>query len=165
MKTLRVTAIVGSLVALGACASTHEQESGKLSVADVPERVRHTVDGRFPGASVDRVEREHEHGTTVYDFELRQDGRKYEADVAENGVLLEVEKEIALANVPEGVARAAQSKYPGATVREVMEVDVVRGTEERPDHYEVVVVVAGKKHEVNVSLDGKDVGEEDEDEG
>ena len=163
MQKLQLAAIAASLAALGACAGTHDHGTDKLSVADVPENVRHTVDARFPGASLHSVEKEREHGTTVYDFELAQNGRKYEADVAENGTLLEVEKEIAPSDVPAAVTHAAQSKYAGATVQEVMEVDVVKGTEERPDHYEVVVVVGGKKHEVDVSLDGKDVSEEDED--
>jgi hypothetical protein len=157
-------AIAGSLVALAGCASAHKEEASKLDVADVPASVMHTVNTRLPGASVDKVEKEKEHGTIVYDFELKQNGRKFEMDVAESGTLLEIEKEIAAADVPPSVTHAVQSKYPSATVHEVMEVDVVKGGSEKPDHYEVTVVVSGKKHEVTVSLDGTRVGEEDEDE-
>ena len=163
MQARQLIPFTGSLIALVACAGVHEHGSSTLSIADVPDNVRHTLDARFPSASVSSVAREHEHGTTVYDFELRQSGRKYEADVAENGTLLEVEKEVGIHDVPESVLHAAQAKYHGAIVRDVMEVDVVNGTEERPDHYEVVLVVGSETHEVNVSLDGKSVDEEDED--
>jgi hypothetical protein len=44
-----------------------------------------------------------------------------------------------------------------------MEVDVVKGAQETPDHYEVTVATAeGKKNEVDVSMDGKIKEEEGE---
>ena len=156
--------VIAASFAWTGCAGTRKEESSKLDVANVPANVMHTVNGRLPGATVSSVEKEKEHGTVVYDFELLQSGRKYEMDVAESGTLLEIEKQIATPDVPPAVVHAVQAKYPGATIREVMEVDVVKGDKETPDHYEVVVVSSDKKREVTVSLDGTRVGEEDEDE-
>lgn len=168
MQKFGITALAGvisaSLVALSRCASAHKEEGAKLDVANVPANVMHTVNTRLPGASVDKVEKEKEHGTIVYDFELKQNGRKFEMDVAESGTLLEIEKQVQPTDVPPSITHAVESKYPGATIHEVMEVDVVKNGSEKPDHYEVTVVVSGKKHEVTVSLDGSRVGEEDEDE-
>ena len=117
------------------------------------------MEARFPGAQVTSVEREKEHGDVVYDYELRQNGRKYEMDVKEDGTVLEVEKQLAATDVPDAVTRAVREKYPNATVKEVMEVDKVRGGREAPDHYEVTLAGA-KVKEVTVSMDGRITEEE-----
>jgi hypothetical protein len=60
--------------------------------------------------------------------------------------------------VPEAVTRALKAKYPGATVKVVMEVNKVKDKKEPPDHYEVTLETADKMEvEVTVSLDGKTV--------
>ncbi len=94
----------------------------------------------------------------VYDIELTHDGRKYEMDIEENGTVIEIEKEVK--PVPTAVADAVQAKYAGATIKDVMEVNKVKGKEETPIHYEVTLSVGGKPKEVIVSLDGKKVEEE-----
>ena len=120
------------------------------------------VKARFPGAELTSVEKETEEGKVVYDIELKHQGRKYEMDIQENGTLLEIEKEVAAKDVP-AITKAVLAKYPGATVKEVMEVNKVKGKEEKPDHYEVTLLTADKKEvEVVVSLDGKSVKKEGE---
>ena len=150
-RRTRVLFAAAFLAAAG-CASLHQ----KLSPENVPAPVRAAVAQRFPGAQVTSVEREKEHGRVVYDYELNQDGRKFETDVLEDGTLLEVEKQLAPADVPDAVSRAVAAKYPRAKVREVMEVDKVTAGRETPDHYEVTLAggMAGGK-EVNVSVDGR----------
>ena len=140
---------------LSACASSAK----KISQSDVPGPVMASINSRFPGAQVTSIEREKEHGNVIYDFELRQNGRKYEADVKDDGTIIEIEKEVA--EVPDAVASAVHAKYPNATLRETMEVDKVSGQRETPDHYEVNLTTSGgKKKEVTVSLDGSEVKEE-----
>jgi hypothetical protein len=155
---------LAGIIAAG-CAGDHTNKADKLSVKDVPDSVMHSVNARLPGASVNSVEKEKEHGKLVYDLELTQNGRKYEMDVVDDGTVLQIEKEVALSNVPAAVTKAVQAKYPHATIKEVMEVSDVKGATEHADHYEVVVVDAGKKEELTVALDGSSVKEEDEDEG
>jgi hypothetical protein len=163
--SFRASVIALSLVAAAGCAGTHSEKADKLSVKDVPESVMHSVNARFPGASVSSVEKEKEHGVFVYDLELKHEGRKYEMDVTDDGTVQQIEKEVALSNVPASVTSAVHAKYPNATIKEVMEVNTVKGKTEKPDHYEVVVVNAGKQEEVVVALDGSTVKDEDEDEG
>jgi hypothetical protein len=153
-----------ALVIAGACAGDHNRAE-KLSVKDVPDSVMHSVNARLPGASINSVEKEQEHGQLVYDLELTQNGRKYEMDVVDDGTVLQIEKEVAPNDVPAAVTKAVHAKYPNATIKEVMEVSAVKGKTEHADHYEVVVVDAGKKEELTVALDGSSVKEEDEDEG
>jgi hypothetical protein len=70
--------------------------------------------------------------------------------------LLEVEKEIALKDLPAVITNAVAAGHPKATIKEVMEVNKVHDKKETPDHYEVNIVAAdGKKTEILLSLDGK----------
>ena len=82
-------------------------------------------------------------------------------DIKENGTIFEIEKEIALKDVPAAVTRAIQNKFPNVTIKEVMEVNKVEGKQETPIHYEATIETADKKsQEVIVSLDGKSVKKE-----
>ena len=169
MRTLMTRLTVASVavlivVALSACASA--AKSKKISTSDVPGPVMASINARFPGAQLTSVERENENGGVIYDFELRQGGRKFEADVKADGTIIEVEKEVPAAEVPDAVTSAVKAKYPGATIREIMEVDKVSGQTETPDHYEVNLKTSGgKEKEVTASLDGSRVNEEEADEG
>ena len=82
-------------------------------------------------------------------------------DIEEDGTIVEIEKEIALKDVPKALIRNVKAKFPEATIKEVMEVNKVKGQEETPDHYEVTIETADKKtKEVNVSLAGKSIAKE-----
>ena len=139
----------------------HKEEAQKVELSKVPAPVMASVNTRFPGANIDSVEKETENGAVVYDIELKQQGRKYEMDIKEDGTVMEIEKEIKAP--PAAVSRAIQSKYPGATIKEVMEKNTVKGKQETPDSYEVTITTAdGKSKEVVVALDGSSAKEEPE---
>ena len=131
----------------------HEQ---KLMPSDVPPKVMSAMDTRFAGAQYTSITREQEKGNTIYDFELMQGGRKYEADVKEDGSIVEIEKAIEARELPANVSDAINKKYPNATYKEVMQKSLVNGKQETPHEYEVVVTTPkGKDEEVTVSMDGK----------
>jgi len=124
----------------------------------LPKKVKEAVDGRFPGADLTSVEKENENGKVVYDIELKHKDRKYEMDISEDGVIIEIEKEVAAKDLPKAAIKVLNEKYPKATIKEIMEVNKVKDKKETPDHYEVVLVAADKKQmEVEVSLDGKTI--------
>jgi hypothetical protein len=128
----------------------------KIKPEDLPKAVADAVKARFPEGKISDAAKEDDHGKTVYDIELKQDGRKYETDIQADGTMLEVEKEIAVKDLPAVITKAVAAKYPKATIKEVMEVNKVKGKEEKPDHYEVNIVdSADKKVEILLSLDGK----------
>ena len=136
-------------------------EPKKLAPSDVPPKVMDAVKARLPGVQVTSAEKETENGNVVYDLELKHEGRKYEMDVKDDGTIMEIEKEVRAKDVPAAVSKAVAEKYPQAKVKEVMEVNLVKGKQETPDHYEVTLTTAdGKESEVVVSLDGKSVKEE-----
>jgi uncharacterized membrane protein YkoI len=158
MGWLSVSLVV-VLVPLATVAPADDKAKAKKVPLDkVPKAVIDAIKGRFPGADITSVEKETEDGKVVYDIELKHQGRKYEMDIQEDGTIIEIEKEIAAKDVPETVTNALKAKYPKATVKEVMEVNKVKGKKETPDHYEVTLETADKKTlEVTVSLDGKTV--------
>jgi hypothetical protein len=94
----------------------------------------------------------------VYDLEFTYEGRKYEMDIKEDGTVLEIEKEVTVKDLPKAVAGALRAKFPRATIKEAMEVNLVNGKNLKLDHYEVILETAGKTREVTVSPDGKKVG-------
>ena len=153
---------------LSACGSqSHEgSKAEKLSPNQLPAAVSQTVNSRLPGAHINKAERENEKGTVIYDLELTQNGRKFEMDVKEDGTLVEIEKQVEPATLPGSSRNQIMSKYTGATIKDVMEVNKVSGGKETVDHYEVTLETADHKSvEFNVSLDGKvGSGEEEKNE-
>jgi len=140
-----------------------EDKAEKIPLDKVPKAVMDAIKGRFPGAGISSVEKEKEGDKIVYDIELKHNGRKFEMDILEDGTILEVEKEVALKDVPDAVKKAVRDKYPQAMIKEVMEVNKVKDKQETPDRYEVTIETAEKKTmEVVVSLDGKMVKGEGE---
>jgi uncharacterized membrane protein YkoI len=136
----------------------------KIPLDKIPKIIKAAIDGRFPGAELTSVEKESENGQIVFDVELKHEGRKYEMDIKEDGTIMEIEKEIALKDVPKTITQAVQTKYADAVIKEVMEVNKVKDKKETPIHYEVTIQTADKKtKEVIVSLDGKTVKAEGED--
>lgn len=132
----------------------------KIAPDKLPEKVSAAIKARFPGAQITSAEKETENGKVVYDIELKHQGRKYEMDIQEDGTVIEIEKEVAAKDVP-AVTKAVTAKFPGATIKDIMEVNKVEGKKETPIHYEVTITTADKKSkEVIVSLDGKSVKEE-----
>ncbi len=159
--------LLAGLVALGGAARADDKakpadKPQKIAPDKLPEKIMAAVKGRFPGAQITSAEKETENGKVVYDIELKHQGRKYEMDIQEDGTIVEIEKEVAAKDLP-AVTKAVMAKYPGATIKEIMEVNKVKGKQETPVHYEVTITTADKKSkEVIVSLDGKSVKEEKE---
>jgi hypothetical protein len=161
MRKFSVLFVAGVLTAsLLLAVSTRAEEREKKKV-ELPAAVKASLDQRFPSAELTAAEKETENGNVVYDLELKYEGRKYEMDVKEDGTILEIEKEIKPKDVPAAVSKAVEAKYPKATVKEVMEVNLVTDKTEKPDHYEVTLATdGGKSKEVIVALDGSSVKEE-----
>jgi uncharacterized membrane protein YkoI len=139
-------------------AMVSQVDAEKVPVDKVPKKVMAAVKDRFPGAKIRSVEKEIEDGKVVYDVEVTQEGRKYEMDIAEDGTVIDIEKEVAAKDLSEAVRAAVEAKYPKAKLKEIMEVNKVKDDKETPDHYEIIIVTAGNREmEITVSLDGKTI--------
>ena len=125
---------VAALFMLAVIAQAEEDKAKKISLDQAPKAVRDAINNRFPDAEVSSIEKENEGGKVVFDVELKHKGRKYEMDIEEDGTIIEIEKEVALKDVPKALIRNVKAKFPEATIKEVMEVNKVKGKEVKPDH-------------------------------
>ncbi len=122
----------------------------------IPKAVMDALLAKFPRAKIDKCTKAKEGGDVVYDIEFKQDGRKAEADIKENGTFVNYEKAIEAKDLPRAVRDAIEKRYPRAAWKEVMEETEVKGKAEKLSAYEVVLTTADKKDvEVRVSPEGK----------
>jgi uncharacterized membrane protein YkoI len=128
----------------------------KVKPDELPKAVSDALKARFPGLEITSAAKETENGNVVFDIELTQKSRKFESDIKEDGTILEIEKEVDPKNYPKALAASVDAKYPKAKITIVMEVNLVKGKKETPDHLEVSVQTADKQEkELLFQLDGK----------
>ena len=153
---LGVSAMFG-LVLMAATARSGGEKAEKITQDKLPKKVLDAVKSWFPEPEFSSITKETTDGKVVYDLEFKYKGRKYEMDIKEDGTVLEIEKEVALKDLPEAAAKALKAKHAKATIKDVMEVNLVTGKNLKLDHYEVVLEMDGKTFEVTVTPDGKEV--------
>jgi uncharacterized membrane protein YkoI len=132
------------------------QHPHKLKVDQIPKQVMDGLQSKFPNAKIEKWTKEDEGGLVIYDFEFKQQGQKFEADIKEDGTIHNWEKAIAFKDLPDAVKRTVQTKYPKSIPREVMEITAVKNGKDELEGYEVVLKTANKKPiEITVAPDGR----------
>lgn len=158
-----VAAAVAAGVVLAVAVSWGEE---KVDPDKIPKVVMDTLKSKFPKPEITKCTKEKEGGAVIYDIELKQDGRKCEADIKEDGTLMNFEKEVELKDLPEAVTKAVEKKYPKSKLKEAMECTEIKDKKEVMEGYEITLETADKKSvEVLVGPDGKikeDSGEKKE---
>src|SRR5438874_1612343 len=95
-------------------------DKDKLDLDKIPKAVMKALKDKFPKAEIHKWSKEKEGGAIVYDIEFKQDGKKFEADIKEDGTIVNWEKEIALKDLPEAVTKAVEKRYPRSKLKEAM---------------------------------------------
>src|SRR5262245_25801756 len=150
-----VVAVLAGLLVAGS-AVRGQDKNDKLDLDKIPKAVMDALKARFPKAEIHKWSKAKEGDDIVYDIEFTQAGRKYEADIKENGTYINYEKEIAVKDLPKVVRKAVDMRYPKATLKEVMEITAVMGKAEKLEGYEIVLTTADNRQvEVTVAPDGK----------
>lgn len=158
MKTSVVLIACVALLALQAAKQAAQDE--KVDPAKLPQKVADVVKAKFPGATITVATKATENGKVIYDIEMTREGRKHEIDVEENGTIVNFENQVAVKDLPAAVTSAVKAKYPNSTIKEAMEVMVIKDKKDTVEEYEVIIETADKKEvEVAVSPDGKKVEE------
>lgn len=122
----------------------------------IPKPVMMALMNKFPRAKIDKWTKEMEAGKVVYDIEFKQDGRKAEADIFEDGTIHNFEKEFDAKDLPAAVTETVQKKYPKSKIKEVMEITDIKDGKEVHGGFEIIVETAEKKSvEITVAKDGK----------
>jgi hypothetical protein len=175
MRELLRSAAAALLIALllGAVAAGRAEDKDKkdkkdkdLELDKIPKKVMDALKGKFPKAKIHKWTKEKEKGKddVVYDVEFTVEGKKYEADIKEDGTLLEFEEEFAVKDLPKAVTEAVEKRYPRSKLGVVMKITKLEGKKETPGGYEIELTTAkDKKVEVTVTAEGKiteDTGED-----
>jgi hypothetical protein len=122
----------------------------------IPSKVMDALKAKFPNPEIDKWTRETEGVVVLYDIEFRQGGRKFEADIKEDGTFHNWERAIPAEDLPAAVRRAVDTRYPKATLKEVMAIMAVSGGKDVLEGYEIVLETSRKKSvEVTVAPDGR----------
>jgi uncharacterized membrane protein YkoI len=165
MKSSLLRFSVFTLILLLCLISSCEQQAEKVNVENkaeadleldkIPKLVTDALKAKFPNAEIHKWTKEKEGDIVVYDIEFKQQDRKFEADIKEDGTIHNWEKEIAAKDLPEAVMKAVEEKYPKSTLKEIMEITSVKDGKDELEGYEVVLETADKKEvEVTVAPDG-----------
>jgi uncharacterized membrane protein YkoI len=158
MSARRLRKLAGVLAALAGLAlvAPAARAQDKPDTDKIPKAVMDALKSKFPKPEITKWSKETEGGKVVYDIEFKQDGRNCEADIKEDGVILNFEKALAAKDLPAAVTKAVERKYPKATHKEIMEITEVKDKVEKLEGYEIVLETADKKEvEVTVAPDGK----------
>lgn len=136
--------------------AVEEKATTDLKPESIPQVVMDGLKAKFASAEIDKWEREMEGEVMIYDFEFTQDGQKFEADIKEDGSILNWEKAIDVTDLPEAARMAAEAKYPGAAFKEVMEIMAVTEGMDALEGYEIVLETADMKYaEIMVTAEGE----------
>ena len=132
------------------------QEIDKPNTNQIPKKVMDGLKAKFPKSEIDKWTKEKEGEIFIYDFEFKQEGQKFEADIKEDGTIHNWEKAITIKDLPEAVRLAVNKKYPKASLQEIMQITVVKDDKDELEGYEIVLRTNDKKDvEVTVAPDGK----------
>ena len=157
--TFRERAIAATIVLAGMCASALATEE-KLTLDKVPAKVVAAEKAKWPKAQIVGIAREEDNGKTIFEFELKEGSRKWDASFGADGALLLVEETIAEKDVPAAVKKALDAKHPKATVTLVEKVTEGDGPSAKI-FYEYQIKTADKAFEVKFDPAGKLVSEEE----
>lgn len=81
--------IIYSLAALaGLALATPVALADDVTMEQLPDPVRQTIQREIGSAQVGEIERDEERGRTYYEVEFVENGRRYELDVGEDGQVL-----------------------------------------------------------------------------
>lgn len=78
-------------ITVGGCASSRDESESVVALTDLPAAARATIEREAMGNAISEVEKEIENGKITYSADTTIDGREYDIEVGEDGVLLEKE--------------------------------------------------------------------------
>ena len=121
LRRFHAAGLVALIVASAPLAGAAQTKTVKRS-KNVPAAVSKAVQDNRPGAEVDKLTVEKEHGIALYDFEFKAE--QGEMDVAEDGTVLDIATVITMSDVPEAAAAAITKAAKGRAIKRVERSEV-----------------------------------------
>lgn len=140
-----------------------EEEPEALS-----EKAKAAIEKAFPGATLGATSRERELGLTLCSAHLQRGGMDFAVKATPGGMIVEVEREVAAADIPRPAAdaiRGAATDAEAVTIREMTAhaLPLLVGLGTPQTTYEAQIIRGGRLVEVEVSPDGVVRGSDRED--
>ncbi len=150
MKSLMTAILLFSLVLLGQAPDKETEK--KVKMKDLPAAVQQAVKEHSKAATLRGLSQEVKDGRTLFEAELRVDGRTKDVTFDADGKVVAVEQEVTLSSIP-APAREAIQKAVGSGKLLLVETVTEGGT----TFYEVHIKKGGQESEVKVDAAGKPV--------
>ena len=123
----------------------------KIDRSKLPPAVEKTVQEQSQGATIKGFSTEKENGVLEYEAEMIMNGHSKDISIGKDGVLLEIEEEVAFNSLPDSVQKALTGKAAGAKITKVESL-TKKG---RIVAYEAATLKGTKKGEIQVGPAGE----------
>lgn len=153
---MRIPVLLFAALSLEATLSGQEQEK-KIQRTDLPAPVEKTVAAQSQGATIKGFSEEKENGQTYYEAEMMVSGHSKDVLIDRNGSVVEIEEQVAFDSLPAAVKQGLESK---AGQGKIVKVESLT-KHDRLVAYEAKVQADGKKREIEVGPDGKQLDHEE----
>jgi hypothetical protein len=118
-----------------------------IKFAEAPELVRTAILKLTPEQSITKLTREEDDHHVVFEVNYDSNGAKSSAALTDQGIVMELEKDVRVSDLPRAAADAIAKRYPSSTIKSVTSVQEFK--------YEAKVEADGKAHHVAVNAAGK----------
>jgi hypothetical protein len=152
-----LSALVVSLVACLFLAGAAFSQEKKIKRSDLPPAVEKTVAAQSQGATIRGFSEEKEKGQTYYEAELSVNGHSKDVLIDAQGVVVEVEEQVVLEQLPADVKTGLIAKAGSGKITKVESIT----KHDKLVAYEAQVTTNGKRSEVQVGPDGKPLDHEE----
>jgi hypothetical protein len=122
MTHVSMTAGTAVALVMATMAGAAQDGGGSGKSRPLPAAVSQAIQDNRPGAEIDKLDVEREHGISFYDIEFRAD--QGEMDVAEDGTVLDIATVIDMKDVPENVAAAFRTASKGRAIKRIERSEV-----------------------------------------
>lgn len=147
MKPIDVLMTVIFLLAISGYADAGKKE---ISKSQVPREVIAAFEKTFPNARDVTFEEEMFRGKIAYEVEYKENGKKYASIYDREGMLVQKEEEINVANLPEPVIETIKKAHPTAKIENAEKLTEPDAT---LTGYEIEIQEYGKKSKIKIELD------------
>lgn len=128
MKHISIAFLAGALTFAGLsylvvqeALSHHIAQEGEVDYSKLPQVVRTAAEGIL-GAGPHEAEIEEADGVRLYEVESENSSREIGVLITEEGVVVEVESEIAFQDLPASLQKTLEERYPGRKYGEIERV-------------------------------------------
>jgi hypothetical protein len=150
---------IASIALVAALAFTALAQEKKITRADLPPAVEKTVAAQSQGATIKGFSVEKENGQTVYETEMTINGHSKDVSMDANGVLVEIEEQVAFDSLPPAVKAGLQAK---AGTDKIMKVESLTKHDKLVAYEAKIQAEPGaKKKEIQVGPNGQPLDHEE----